>query len=63
MTETVARLHPDRRKTPPAPQDFVLAYAIMQLSPESTPAWVRGIGPALHPAADALERLLRAVPS
>ena len=63
MTATVTDLHPIPAEDAPGPQDFALARAITQLSPESTPAWVRGIGPALHPAADAMERLLRAVPS
>ena len=39
-----------------------LALAIMELSPESTPGWVRGIGPALAPVADAMEALRAGTP-
>ena len=61
MTETVARLHPIPAEDAPAGNWTALARAITELSPDSTPSWVRGIGPALGPAADAMERL-RAVP-
>lgn len=46
-------------RTEPGPRDFALAAAILKLSPESTPDLVRGIGPALAPAAAALETLRR----
>ena len=39
------------------PRFTALALAIMELSPESTPGWVRGLGPALAPVADAMEAL------
>jgi hypothetical protein len=40
------------------PRMIRLARAIMELSPESTPAWARDIGPALAPVADAMEALM-----
>ena len=57
MTETVARLHPIPAEDAPGLRDFALARCIARLSPESEPAWVRGIGPARAPAASALEAL------
>jgi hypothetical protein len=57
MTETVARLHPIPAEDAPGPRDFALARAIKKHSPESTSAWVRAIGPALGPAAYAMEAL------
>jgi hypothetical protein len=42
------------------PRVTALARAIMELSPESTPGWVRAIGPALAPVADAMEALRKA---
>ena len=54
---TVASLPVIPPEDAPGPQDFALARAIAELSPESTPEWVRGIGPALGPAADAMEAL------
>ena len=54
---TVASLPPLPAEDAPSGNWTALARAIAELSPESTPSWVRGIGPALGPAADAMEAL------
>ena len=59
---TVASLPAVPAQPAPGPRDFALARAIAIHSPESTSAWVRDIGPALAPAAAALESL-RAEPA
>ena len=53
-----ASLAPEDHAAGPGPRDFALAKAIAELSPDSGPDWVRAIGPALGPAADAMEALM-----